>query len=304
MRSFIGWIGGKSHLKNQIISLIPSDCNRYIEVCGGAGWVLFGKDKIKGQMEIFNDIDGDLINLYKQIKYNCSALQKEIDWLQSRELFSQYRYEIENQVELTDLQRAARYLYLIKCSFGSNRNSFATAPKTIYNIVSELPKYKERLKSVIIENRDFEDLIKTYDRDSALFYVDPPYVASERYYNRNYTKFNKDDHIRLNAVLKGIKGRFILSYNDCDFIRNLLSDLLGKYRITQAELARKTGIRPATICDIYNEMCDRINLEHLDRICEVLGCDVADILEYQPNKIKKTGTNLILEQNGNRKKNN
>jgi putative transcriptional regulator len=83
-----------------------------------------------------------------------------------------------------------------------------------------------------------------------------------------------------------------------------LSDLLGKYRITQAELARKTGIRPATICDIYNEMCDRINLEHLDRICEVLGCDVADILEYQPNKIKKTGTNLILEQNGNRKKNN
>ena len=51
-------------------------------------------------------------------------------------------------------------------------------------------------------------------------------------------------------------------------------------------------------------MCDRINLEHLDRICEVLGCDVADILEYQPNKIKKTGTNLILEQNGNRKKNN
>lgn len=46
MRSFIGWIGGKSHLKNQIISLIPSGCNRYIEVCGGAGWVLFGKDKI------------------------------------------------------------------------------------------------------------------------------------------------------------------------------------------------------------------------------------------------------------------
>lgn len=219
MRSFIGWIGGKSHLKNQIISLIPSDCNRYIEVCGGAGWVLFGKDKIKGQMEI--------------------------DWLQSRELFSQYRYEIENQVELTDLQRAARYFYLIKCSFGSNRNSFATAPKTIYNIVSELPKYKERLKSVIIENRDFEDLIKTYDRDSALFYVDPPYVASERYYNRNYTKFNKDDHIRLNAVLKGIKGRFILSYNDCDFIRNLYKD----YNI---KCVSRQNLLPATLIIVWS----------------------------------------------------
>lgn len=48
MKSFIGWIGGKSHLKNQIIPLIPKDCVRYIEVCGGAGWVLFGKDKVKG----------------------------------------------------------------------------------------------------------------------------------------------------------------------------------------------------------------------------------------------------------------
>ncbi len=224
MRSFIGWIGGKSHLKNQIISLIPSDCNRYIEVCGGAGWVLFGKGKIKGQMEVFNDIDGDLINLYRQIKYNCSALQNEIDWLQSRKLFNTYRYEIENGIELSDLQRAARYLYLIRCSFGSNRNSFATATKRICNIIDALPAYKERLKEVIIENRDFENLIKTYDRPSALFYIDPPYVESEGYYNKKYVSFNKDDHLRLNSVLKGIKGRFILSYNDCDFIRDLYKD--------------------------------------------------------------------------------
>lgn len=80
-----------------------------------------------------------------------------------------------------------------------------------------------------------------------------------------------------------------------------LSAILGKYRMTQAELARKSGIRPATICEIYNEMCDRINLEHLDRICEVLNCDISDLLEYQPNKIKKTGKNLIVEANGNRK---
>lgn len=82
-----------------------------------------------------------------------------------------------------------------------------------------------------------------------------------------------------------------------------LSTILGKYRMTQAELSRKTGIRPATICDIYNEMCDRINLEHLDRICEVLNCDISELLEYQPNKIKKTGKNLIVEQNGHRKMN-
>lgn len=56
-------------------------------------------------------------------------------------------------------------------------------------------------------------------------------------------------------------------------------------------------------CDIYNEMCDRINLEHLDRICEVLNCDISELLEYQPNKIKKTCKDLIVEANGNRKMN-
>ena len=229
MKSFIGWIGGKSHLKNHIIPLIPKDCDRYIEVCGGAGWVLFGKDKIKGQMEVFNDIDGDLINLYKQIKNNCSNLQKEVDWIQSRELFKTYRYEIENGIPLTDLQRAARYLYLIKCSFGSNRNSFATATKRIHNIIDELPIYKERLKEVIIENRDFENLIKTYDRPSAVFYIDPPYVASEGYYNKKYVSFGMDDHIRLKWVLNGIKGRFILSYNACDFVCDSYKDFNIRY---------------------------------------------------------------------------
>lgn len=72
-----------------------------------------------------------------------------------------------------------------------------------------------------------------------MFYVDPPYVASERYYNRNYSKFNKDDHIRLNAVLKGIKGRFILSYNDCDFIRDL-------YKGYNIKCVSRQNLLPAT----------------------------------------------------------
>lgn len=242
LKSFIGWIGGKSHLKNLITPLIPSDCDRYIEVCGGAGWVLFGKKKVKGQMEIFNDIDGDLINLYKQIKYNCSELQTEIDWLQSRELFNCYRYELEHSIQLTDLQRAARYLYLIKCSFGCNRNSFATAVKRIHNIIDELPIYKERLEDVIIENRDFEQLIKTYDRPSSLFYIDPPYVGSEKYYNKKFCDFTMDDHRRLNNCLKGIKGRFILSYNDCGFVNENYKDFNIRY-------VTRNNLLPAKHCD-------------------------------------------------------
>ena len=78
MRSFIGWVGGKSQLKKYIIPLIPYTCDRYIEVCGGAGWVLFGKDKIKGQMEVFNDIDGDRINL-EHLDRICEVLECDVD---------------------------------------------------------------------------------------------------------------------------------------------------------------------------------------------------------------------------------
>lgn len=222
MNSFIGWVGGKNRLKKHIIPLIPEDTERYIEVFGGAGWVLFGKEQHPKQMEIFNDIDGNLINLYRQIKFNCDELQKEVDWLQSRELFNEYRYQIENNIQLTDLQRAARYLYIIKCSFGSTKTSFATAPKSVNNIISKLPDYQKRLSKVIIENRDFEQLIKTYDRPKALFYLDPPYVDTEKYYTA--FDFKISDHKRLNSVLRSIKGRFILSYNDCELIREMYKD--------------------------------------------------------------------------------
>lgn len=81
-----------------------------------------------------------------------------------------------------------------------------------------------------------------------------------------------------------------------------LSWLLGERRMTQKKLSENTGIRPSTINEIYNEFAGRISIEHLDKICEVLDCDIAELLEYIPNKQKKTGKFLILEEHGNRKK--
>lgn len=67
-------------------------------------------------------------------------------------------------------------------------------------------------------------------------------------------------------------------------IRIRLSTLLGEKRWTQADLARRTGIRANTINDYYHEMADRVNLEHLDRICEVLGCDLSELIERVPDE--------------------
>lgn len=221
MNSFIGWIGGKRLLRKEILSRFPTEgIGRYIEVFGGAGWVLFGKDKVPGQMEVFNDLDGELINLYRCVKYHNEALQGELDWLlDSREIFFDF-VEQRTMRGLTDIQRAARYLYCVKTSFGSDQHTFATAPKSIDNTKEYLSKVKERLKGVLIEHRDFEPLIKTYDRKDALFYLDPPYVGTEKYYN---VLFTDEDHQRLATLLKGIKGRFILSYDDNPMIRELYS---------------------------------------------------------------------------------
>ena len=87
-------------------------------------------------------------------------------------------------------------------------------------------------------------------------------------------------------------------------IRIHLSTLLGKQRITQAELSRRTGIRANTINEMYHELSERINLTYLDKICEVLDCDISDLLEYVPNKAKTTGKDLIVESHGNRKNHN
>lgn len=87
-------------------------------------------------------------------------------------------------------------------------------------------------------------------------------------------------------------------------IKIYLSRLLGERRMTQADLARKTGIRPTTINDIYHEMAERVNLEHLDLICEALGCDLTELMEYIPNKIPKTGKYLVTKSKRKNKKEN
>jgi len=221
MESFIGWVGGKRQLRKEILSHFPAEgVGRYIEVFGGAGWVLFAKDQVPGQMEVFNDLNGDLTNLFRCVKYHCEALQNELDMLpHSRELFFDYVGQLDAS-GLTDLQMAARFLYLLKHSFGCNLKTFGTNSKNTDNVRQYLPKVKERLKNVVIEKQDFEPLIKTYDRANALFYIAPFYVGTEHYYA---VQFGEADHRRLAEVLKGIKGRFILSYGDAPLVRELYS---------------------------------------------------------------------------------
>lgn len=220
MNSFIKWIGGKKALRKRIIAEFPQELERYIEVFGGAGWVLFGSDK-HAKFEVFNDIDGNLINLYRCIKFHSEELQRELSLVpHSREVFKSYLSQIEVE-GLTDIQRAARYYIIIRSSFGANREDFATGIVNLEKKLSVFSEVSTRLSNVIIENRDFEHLIKTYDREKAFFYLDPPYYKAEKFYSSD---FSAADHVRLHDLLGKIKGKFLLSYNADKFIEDLYSD--------------------------------------------------------------------------------
>ncbi|WP_416044618.1 DNA adenine methylase [Clostridium tyrobutyricum] len=237
MNSFISWIGGKKLLRKEIVKRFPEKVNRYIEVFGGAAWVLFSKDKL-ANMEVYNDINGDLVNLFRCVKFHCGELQRELSFmLNSREMFYDFASQY-NTRGMTDIQRAARFFILIKTSYGSDHRSYGCVKRNVNTMTQYLTDIQERLSNVVIENKDFEDLLKVYDKEDSLIYLDPPYYGTERYYQ---AQFSKEDHVRLCEVLKNVKGKFILSYNDCEFVRELYKgfnidrvernhNLVGKYK--------------------------------------------------------------------------
>lgn len=229
MNSFISWVGGKKLLRNKILSLFPEKgtFSYYVEVFGGAGWVLFASGR-HAETEVYNDTNGNLVNLFKCVKYHSEALQKELDFiLISREQFFDAKEQIEIR-GLTDIQRAARFFVLIKESFGTDLCSFGIRAKNVKKAKDYLKVVSERLQSVIIENQDFQKIIKNHDRGNTLFYLDPPYYGTEKYYQ---DKFKPGDHIRLKDMLDNIKGKFILSYNDCGYIK----ELYNGYNITEVD---------------------------------------------------------------------
>lgn len=219
MDSFIGWVGGKKLLRKEICSRFPVGIEKYVEVFGGAAWVLFFKRK-HAEMEVYNDINSNLVNLFKCVKYHPNAIKEELEYvLNSRETYNNFKEMYKNPA-LTDIQRAAMYLYMIKISYSNTVTSFGAKARDITD--SEyLREIRERLKKVVIENKGFDHLITQYDRAGTLFYCDPPYYGAEKYYDACDTAFDEAQHIKLNEVLRHIKGKCIVSYNDTEFIRGL-----------------------------------------------------------------------------------
>jgi DNA adenine methylase len=233
LNSVISWVGGKRLLRKQIIPLIPKH-DTYCEVFGGAGWVLFGKSADKkdwlpdsatrgrGYTEVYNDINGDLVNFWRYIKMHPEAFAAELNtFLVGRETFEEFKAGRPR----TELEKAVWFYYKLACSYGSQSKNFSIMHGHRYMPLRNEERVKEaseRLRDVIIENMDFERLIARYDGPDTFFYLDPPYYTKERLYERDDAEaFTR--HEDLAAILKGIRGKFLLSYNDDPYIRELYS---------------------------------------------------------------------------------
>ena len=255
MNSIISWVGGKKALRDLIYQKMPKEFGRYIEVFGGGGWVLFGRTP-DAAMEVYNDFNSDLANLFRCVRDQPMAFLKELGFLPlngrdeffvlkkfleqeeftdafmrqelelaQRELtpvqFDEIKAILLEKAQMNDIRRAAAFFKVIRYSYGSGCTSYGCQPFDIRKTFDLIWQGSRRLKDTVIENKDFEELIKQYDRENAFIYCDPPYYLTEGHYA---VEFRREDHFRLRDTLKGCQGKFLVSYNDCEFIRELYQD--------------------------------------------------------------------------------
>ncbi|WP_257274261.1 DNA adenine methylase [Endozoicomonas sp. SESOKO4] len=223
-KPLVPWIGGKRKLAPHILPLFPNH-TCYVEPFCGAAALFFLKEESK--VEVLNDVNGDLVNLYRVVKHHLEELYKQFKWtLTSRQ---NYEWLLKTQPEtLTDIQRASRFLYLQKLAFGGKveGQSFGTSATSrsrfnIFSLEQDLADAHFRLANATIENLDWAKTIEKYDRPGTLFYCDPPYWMTEGY----GVDFAFENYERMAELAKSIQGRMIISINDHPDIRSVFDGL-------------------------------------------------------------------------------
>ncbi len=219
----IPWIGGKRRLARHILPMI-SKHTCYVEPFAGAAAILFLKPMSK--VEVVNDINQDLVSLYRVIQHHLDEFVRHFRWaVNSRQI---YKWLQDTPPEtLTDIQRAARFFYLQKLSFGGkvDGRTFGTATTSpprlnLLRLEEDLSQAHLRLARVAVENLPWQKCITKYDRPHSFFLLDPPYWKTEGY----GVPFEFDQYLALADQMKTLQGKALLTINDHLDIRDVFSD--------------------------------------------------------------------------------
>ncbi len=187
---------------------------------------MFFRRRSVPKAEVINYRNGEVVNLFRILQRHYPQFMDTLKFqITSRREFE--RLKACDPATLTDLERAARFIYLQKLAFGgkvTGQNFGVDGRSARFNLTRLAPLLEdvhERLSGVVIENLDWLDFIARYDRSGTLFYLDPPYFGSEGNYGK--TLFGRDQFAAMAERLKRLKGGFILSINDRPEIREIFS---------------------------------------------------------------------------------
>lgn len=225
VRPLAGYVGGKKQLARHVIAAIDRVPHRtYCEAFVGMGGVFFRR-RLAPKAEAINDLNMDVAGFFRVLQRHYQAFLDMLKWqITSRSEFE--RLVAQDPATLTDLERAARFLYLQRLSFGGKVASrtfgidpIGPARFDITKLDTLLEAAHERLAGVWIECLPWPDFIARWDRPETLFFLDPPYHGSEHYYGRGM--FERADFEALSEALKGLRGHFVMTLNDVPEIRRL-----------------------------------------------------------------------------------
>jgi len=248
-RPIAPYLGGKRNLASRIIEHIEKVPHTlYAEPFVGMGGV-FLRRRRKPRAEVINDYSREVATLFRILQRHYVPFVEMMRFqLTTRAEFD--RLADTDPATLTDLERAARFLYLQRTAFGgkpSGRN-FGVAPDRAgrFDVTTLSPMLEElhtRLAGVVIECLPYGEFITRYDRKGTFFYLDPPYFGSEKDYGKDL--FSRSDFELLSTQLRGLKGSFLLSLNDRPEVREIFKGFKVEAVKTTYSVAKKGGKKGA-----------------------------------------------------------
>lgn len=220
-------VGSKRLIADKLIKLFPEEAYiKYIEPFAGSGSVFFAKEKAS-DLNVLNDIDNILVWVFKTLP-KLSKNLKDYD----------FQYNIKDMRNFINTEHKTienTFLKLIYMSCNSYNSKFSNQ---IYKARSQEDKFTkylscwiEKMKNVKVENKDYKYIIHKYDSKDSFFYLDPPY---EQAIKHKLYKDSKIDYHELSNMLSKIKGKFLMSMNDSDNIRNIFKHFNIKYHTVQS----------------------------------------------------------------------
>jgi DNA adenine methylase len=222
MRGPLGYIGGKTRVAHRLIAFFPPH-RTYVEPFVGGGAVLFAKPP--SRVEVVNDIDGDVVNFLRCCQLHQDELIRYLAFtVASRQMH--VIYSRQDPDTLTDIQRAARFLFLQRNSFAGRVTGrsfhYSVMDKSNYNptrLPEVLKAAARRLERVQVEQRPYQEVLDRFDRPSSFFFCDPPYIGRKLY----RANLEDGEFAEMAERLGWLRGKFLLTINDCELARKLFS---------------------------------------------------------------------------------